>query len=186
MLEVIRRVVSHSNFLHHPARSAVCRDGERNNLFDPQCIERIAKNLAGTFGRQADSPVIGGEPPANLDGGHKGGIETRHGKPHKPDKGPGRSKLCCKKTKVMLFEMPFDAVQQFVARFSLKRSGHELHHSSIRVQLREGLTIRFSPSPQDKSLCLKVARHFAWNRETEKPFLLPYRPCVERKPSSSL
>jgi hypothetical protein len=33
----------------------------------------------------------------------------------------------------MPFKMPFNAVQQFVARFSLKHTRHELHHSSIHT-----------------------------------------------------
>jgi hypothetical protein len=112
--------------------------------------------------------MLGGEPPTDLDTGHEWRIETRHRNPHKSDKGLSLSKLRREKTKEMLCKMSFNIVDKFVTRSPVKHTRHELHHLWIPIEIREGLSIRVSPTAQDESGGRQAIRHLAQAIRTER------------------
>ena len=60
-------------------------DGYGDQFVEPERPEGMADHGAGAFGGEAEVPIPGGQPPADLDGRHEVRLETRHREPDETD-----------------------------------------------------------------------------------------------------
>ena len=87
MIEVVARIVGHSDLFHHAARAHVSGTVKETRLSRPSSLKCVMDHGARAFGGQSPAPGIECEPPADFDGGHEGRIEIRNGQPDEADEG---------------------------------------------------------------------------------------------------
>src|ERR1017187_574545 len=66
MIEVVRRIANHPDFLHYPPRTHISRHGKRDDFAHPQCLERVMQYGVCRLGRQTLSPVVRSQTPSDL------------------------------------------------------------------------------------------------------------------------
>src|SRR5690242_9289154 len=88
VVEVIRRIVRHSELLHHPPRPLVRYGRKRNHR-----PLRAAENLASAFRRQAAPPMLIHDPPSDLHARSEVRFEARDRESDKADEFAGCPKL---------------------------------------------------------------------------------------------
>src|SRR5580698_2505035 len=155
MVEVLARVMSHADLLHHPSRAQIGRYGEGYKRRQIQRMECVAGRFARTLGGQPLAPELRCQPPADLDTRRKVRLEHRNRQPYKADEARILAQLNSPRPESMPFEVVLDALDQAVTLVARQRPGKKLHHLWIAVHPREGLTVRSPPSPKHKALRLQ-------------------------------
>jgi hypothetical protein len=133
-----------------------CR--ERNNLREFQFIEAECQRGAGTFGRVAVAPEVGGEPPADFDAGREVGCEWRMSKTDESGECRDANNFHGPQAEAVLVEVLFDASGAGIAFFTGQKPGEELHHARIGIQFGVGGKILRTPSAKSQSVRDKILR----------------------------
>src|SRR5277367_3552847 len=115
VIEVVGRVVSHADLLHHAARTNVRGDGEGNQGIERQRFERVANRRAGRFRGKASSPILRGQPPSDFYARREMSLEGRYRKPRKSDEQALLTQLESIQAKSTFAEMTLDAISQEIA-----------------------------------------------------------------------
>lgn len=58
MIEIFRRIASHSEFFHNAPRSEILRYGEADKRLDIERFERVANDLSRALSRQSLPPIL--------------------------------------------------------------------------------------------------------------------------------
>ena len=114
MLEILPRIMNHAKLLHHSPRTNILRNSKRDDALQPDILKTITNNLGSAFRRQSFSPILRGEPPADLDRRHKRCDERRNRQPDKADEGLLLTQLCCEESETMLLEVLLDTLNHLV------------------------------------------------------------------------
>jgi len=114
VIEIIRRIVCHTDLLHHPPGTHIAGRRERNDLAQSQRLKPEPKGLSGAFGRQAAPPIFERDPPPNLDAGHEMRFERGNRKSDEPDECVCLTQLSREEPKAMQSEMRVEAVHRSV------------------------------------------------------------------------
>ena len=80
MIEIVRRVVGHPDFLHHASRLCVGDDREGDDLVEAEGRETMLERRQGRLGGVAMAPMLMGDAPADFDAWRERSLETRPGK----------------------------------------------------------------------------------------------------------
>ena len=109
MIEVFGRQACHSQTLHDSLRAVVCRNGHRDDLRKLQFVKREIERRSGGFRREAFSPVIAGQPPADLNAGCEVGIKPGHSQSDESNEVGDPGNFDRPQAETMTFEMFADA-----------------------------------------------------------------------------
>lgn len=146
MIEIVRGIVSHSDFFHHTARPCVRRSCEGNDLYQFQFIECAIQDGPRAFGGQPSTPLIHCQTPANLDARSEVGFECRNEKPDEADEGVIFTQLDGIQAEGTLSEVIFDSLDKKIAFCSGEQLGHEFHDPGVGVYEEERFAILFLPT----------------------------------------
>ena len=115
VIEVVGRVVSHADLLHHATRTNVRGDGEGNQGIERQRFERVANRRAGRFRGKASSPILRGQPPSDFYARREMSLEGRNREPRKSNERTLLAKFERVQAKFMFAEMTLDAINKEIA-----------------------------------------------------------------------
>src|SRR3954468_25081320 len=180
VVEIVGRIVRHPDPAHDRAGAYVGRRGERDELLGTQLAERVGGARERRLGRVPLSPVVGREPPADLDAGREMRVEGRHDQPDEADERRDSRHLDGPGAEAVTREVPLRAPRQSVALPSRERRGEVLHDARIRVHRGERLAILGSPLPQQEARRTQKRRAHgsvtlsnSWPLVTESPTATP-------------
>jgi hypothetical protein len=86
MVEIIGRVMVHADLLHYAPRTNIAWHCERDHLRELQCLKPESQSRCGAFSRIPLSPVLSGEPPADLDTWGEMRVKVRDRQANEPGK----------------------------------------------------------------------------------------------------
>src|SRR5262245_8479445 len=157
MIEVVGGGVRHAELLHHAARAGVARDGEGDDLVEPERAEAVREGCAGGFRRVAPPPVCARESPSHLHTGREVGLEARHREAGEADEGRHAGSLDRPEPEAALRQLGADARSRGVALRAAQHGREELHHGGLRVQRGEGREVLVAPRAEQQPL--RTKRH---------------------------
>jgi hypothetical protein len=96
-------------------------------------------------------PVLGSEPPANLDAGGKREFCDGYMQPNKTHELPGIPFFNSPQAPTALSNLRLATVGHRIACGAIKQAGKELHHFWVRVHRGEWLAVSLSPLAQTKT-----------------------------------
>ena len=138
VVEVAGRVVDHAQLLHHAAGAEILRDGEGDDFGKLESEEGVVDDGAGTFCGQSPAPIIKRQPPADFDGGHKGGLEVGDVEADEADEGFGFDEFGGVEAEAVQGEVALDAGDSIVGFARCEKGWEELHYAGVGVELPEG------------------------------------------------
>src|SRR4051812_19217112 len=89
VIEIVGRIVGHTDSLHDSARANVLHRSKRHDFGKLQLLEAERKRRARRLGGITSSPLAGGEPPSDLDTRREVSFESRHRKANESGEGRG-------------------------------------------------------------------------------------------------
>ena len=122
MIEIVGRIVRHADPAHDRPRAHVRGRRERDQLLGAQCAERVGCARERGLGRVALPPVLGREPPADLDAGREMRLERRHDEPDEADERRDARHLDRPRAEAVAREVPLGAPRERVALPSREQS----------------------------------------------------------------
>lgn len=146
MIEIVRRIMCHSDLLHDPARWRILRDGEGHQLGNLQLFERVGGDSARAFCRQAAIPKLWSKTPADLNARREVRLKPRHRKPDEAKKSLRFAQLDRVKSPAALLDRAIDAGRQIVAFCARKSCRKKAHCMRIGIEARERLAISGVPA----------------------------------------
>ena len=152
-IEVVPRVVTHADLLHHAPGSGVRWNGERHDLLQADGVEAERGSGASAFGSVAPAPLIKRQSPSNFDARSEMRIELRDAQTDEPDERRSADDFHGPHSKAVLHEVPSserDRIRAFLTRHQL---GVELAHARVRIERRKRIEIRIAPLAQTQTLC---------------------------------
>src|SRR6516164_305782 len=87
VIEVVGRIVSHTELFHDPSRPPVAGNGKRNQIFQSQNSERVPRYFPRTFSCQPLAPIFGRKAPSNFDAWGENGPKARNSQPNTTNDG---------------------------------------------------------------------------------------------------
>lgn len=150
MVKIIRGIMLHAQFLHHPARPLIEWRGKGEDFCQPQDIEAILQGNPGSFGRVALLPILSTKPPTNFDTGREAGSEARITETDKPSELRDRGNLDSPEAKAMLGKVSFDPIHHGFGLCDIENGREEFHHHRISIDRSERSTVTLSPGSQQK------------------------------------
>ena len=159
MLEIVSRIVGHSQLLHHPPRTNVCVRSKGDNGAQAQLFKAVAECFPRAFGGQSPAPILSCQPPANFNGGHKRRFKPGDGKTDEAKKGAVLPQLRREKAETVALEMRFSVIHSSVGSLRRQQPRHELHHPWVGIERAKRLPVRGSPAAQQKPFGCEAYPH---------------------------
>ena len=151
MIEIIRGVPRHAEFLHHAPRPQICRHGERYNLRQCKLFEPIAQAFARRFrGEPRFQCAAASRQPISTQGVKCASNGTRE-RPASPISSPVSRSSTAKNPKPCCAVCACIAKDHRVALLRRKRRRKELHDARIGVHPPERFAIALLPGAQSQS-----------------------------------
>jgi hypothetical protein len=148
MIEVVGRRSRHTDPLHDGARPHVCGYRERHDFIQVKLAKAKLESGTGRFCGIATAPVLGGEPPADLDARREVGLEPGHGQPHEADElghsrhfdGPLRESV--------LDTVIANSGHESVTLRTVERLREKLHNPKVSIESGERGKVCVAPGAQ--------------------------------------
>jgi hypothetical protein len=115
VIEIVRRVVGHADFFHHPARPEIGSGGKRDDFIELQSLKTISQDGLSAFCSQTLVPKWAGQPPSDFDAWCEMRMETGPRHSYKPDESAVRAQFGSKECEPMLGEMRIHAIHGAIA-----------------------------------------------------------------------
>ena len=162
MIEVVSRIMRHTEFLHHATRAKIHGSRKANDFAEPKHIPPMIQHRLRPFRCQPFSPEIRCQSPANLDTRCEMRVKGWNVQSDEASEGAIVSKFRSVGSKPMFSEMRFELVHQCVALGARQRRYEVLHYPRISIQGRKRLSIRNSPVAENQatSFDLTLYIHF--------------------------
>ena len=155
MVEVVGRVVGHSELPHHSLRPDICWGGEGDDPVETDLDESEAQRLASGLGRVSLTPVLGGETPTDLDGRREMRLERRFQETGEAKEPAVGSPLERPQAESTLPEQHLDTVDERVTLSARQTRREMLHDPKVSVHPSERLPVAFGPATQNEPLGLE-------------------------------
>lgn len=155
MIEIVRRIAHHSDFLHNPPRTHIRGHGKCNDFVYPQRLESMMQHSARRLGCQALSPVFGRQAPSDLHAWCEVRVKRRYREPGESDEFLRLAQFGRKKRESAYREMLFTFIRQLIALRSRKNARKELHNPRIGIHAGKRFPVRLLPGPQPQTLRLE-------------------------------
>ncbi len=140
VIEVIGRIVMHTNRLHDFLRRQITVSGKGHDFAQQQAVKPAAQSGPRRFAGVAKAPVLASQAPTDFDGRGKRCLEADHAQPGETDELPGILALQCPQAKTVLGEMATDSPDQFSTFQSAQgrwKITHDLRISAHRGKFRQ-------------------------------------------------
>ena len=158
VIEIIRGIVRHAQFFHHPPGGQIVRNRHGNEFPQPQRSEGVGNDGAGSFGCQALVPESLREAPADLHRRHEGSLEGGNPEPDIAGEPAACKGLHRVKTKPATFQIGHDAVHHVVALGPRESRREVTHDAGIAIHLKKRFAIALAPAAKDQPIGLKIWR----------------------------
>ena len=149
MLEVVSRIASHAEALHHSNRSKVRRNGERNDFAYSNSLEPVCERSPSSFCCETAIPIGTVETPTDFDRRHEGSIERGDGQADKANEVGLASNFNRPESVGELAEITLNPINGDIGLLPTKHIREVLHNYWIAVEKSERLSIASPPLPQD-------------------------------------
>ena len=164
VLEVAADIATHAKALHDPPGPDVDGGCERDDLVKADGVEAVIEGGPRPLGGVTVAPLIGGEPPADLDRGRE--VRGKRGRPE--------AAISDKASDVFPLHGP-EAVSEFrppladechESAGSLLRVGlrEELHHHGVGIHGDEWIQVRLPPVPEQEPVGDDQRARHVWVR----------------------
>ena len=152
MVEIVGGVAAHPEALHHGARANVSQCRERHDLLKAQRLEGEHQGCARCLGREALTPGLAGESPANLDGRLERGLERRARQAGEPDESPVLEALEGPEPEPVARPLRLGRVGESIAGGTVSDAAQELGDIRVGVERCERLAVARQPATKEESL----------------------------------
>ncbi len=142
MLEVVSRIASHAEALHHSNRSKVRRNGERNDFAYANSVEPVCERSPSSFCCETATPIGTVETP-------EGSIERGDGQADKANEVGLASNFNRPESIAELVEISLNPINGDIGLLPTEHIREVLHNYWIAVEKSERLSIAWPPLPQD-------------------------------------
>lgn len=115
VIEVIGRIVRHTQFFHDPSRPPVIENGKRNQIFESQTSERVPHYSPRTFSCQPSAPIFVRESPSDFNAWGETCPKARNSQPDITNEGLLLRQFHGTQPETVLSEMRLDMIDQRVA-----------------------------------------------------------------------
>src|SRR5437588_3606941 len=115
MIEVVGRIVCHTELFHDPSRPPVAGNGKRNQIFKSQNSKRVPRYSPRTFSCQPLAPIFGRKAPSNFDAWGENCPEARNSQPDITNEGVFLPQFRRTQPETALSEVRLNIIDQRVA-----------------------------------------------------------------------
>jgi hypothetical protein len=155
MIEIVSRVVRHTDSLHNATRGAIRLSGERHDLFEFELAKAKVERSQRAFSGIPASPELGSESPADFSARSEMGLEADWRQSDEACERRDIYNLDRPETPPMLFDMAPNALGHLVTLVRAESSREVPHRPRVGVELGEWFQVCVPPFPKPQSLGLK-------------------------------